>query len=796
MYTLRSRLALLVLLALLPGLMLILLTSRLQREEMMRDAVYETRQLSQYVVNFQEHFTSNTQVFLANLATTYTLEAFTGDSCYEILSDLMARNPEYANIGIIVPDGIITCSGLSASPNVDVTDRSYFQEIMRTGEFVVGPYLVSRVIGKPTFIYTYPVTNESGDIDLLIYAALNLDWINSIVANQQMPDDAIFTVLDRDGIILAHYPDPDTWVGEIAPEFATMQASFAAHIPDAGDGDHTAQFVGADGVEYFYVFVRLMEPPADGNIYVSTGTPTSVLFARSDTLILQNVLLLLVFALLTIAAIFIGGQVFLLRPINRLVTATRNVAAGDLSTRIHPQNPKSEIEQLALAFDEMAESLEVQTEEVQQKERELSALYSALASLLDSPDLNEVSERVAQAVVEKFGQVNCSVILYDGANNQFTRVAHAGSFGTPVDSPNIAAEDNLITDVVRGQQTIYIPDMARDTRYASPELPTRSALVVPLRTASRVIGVLDLQSPEIDAFDESQRRIVEIFAQRASMIVENAQLYSVIHRYATDLEERVVERTAELNAALEREHELSQEKADFLSMMSHEFRTPLTVIQSASNMLKNYGEHMDEQKRIDYLKRIDAQIHHAIEELDNFLLVNRSEKMELGFAPVALNLAEHCEETIHSIKTTVGGSRSIYFSATGMCEPVMIDKRLFRSILNNLITNAIKYSDEATAIWCELTCSEEDFTLLVRDEGIGIPEDEVKNLFERYFRASNASGISGTGLGLQVVELAVMRHGGQIKVESTVGVGTCFTIVIPRTQPQILTDPPQLSDDI
>ena len=261
-----------------------------------------------------------------------------------------------------------------------------------------------------------------------------------------------------------------------------------------------------------------------------------------------------------------------------------------------------------------------------------------------------------------------------------------------------------------------------------------------------------------------------------------------------DITDRKLAAKNEIDLALEREKvKLMQQ---FINDASHDLRTPLTVIQSASNMLKNYGEHMDEQKRIDYLKRIDAQIHHAIEELDNFLLVNRSEKMELGFAPVALNLAEHCEETIHSIKTTVGGSRSIHFSATGMCEPVMIDKRLFRSILNNLITNALKYSDEETAIWCELTCSEEDFTLLVRDEGIGIPEDEVKNLFERYFRARNASGISGTGLGLQVVELAVMRHGGQIKVESTVGVGTCFTIVIPRTQPQILTDPPQLSDDI
>lgn len=235
----------------------------------------------------------------------------------------------------------------------------------------------------------------------------------------------------------------------------------------------------------------------------------------------------------------------------------------------------------------------------------------------------------------------------------------------------------------------------------------------------------------------------------------------------------------EIRKALKKERELSELKSRFVSMASHEFRTPLSTILSSVSLISRYKGVEQDEKRDKHIKRIKSSVNNLTQILNDFLSLSKLEegKELLHVADISLDsfIREICEE-MGGVKKT---NQEIICAHSGELYPMRTDAQLLKNILINLISNAIKYSNSGKRIWVESWQDEYYTHISVRDEGMGIPEADQQHLFGRFFRAENALNIQGTGLGLHIVKKYLDIIKGSIAFESKEDVGTTFTITLP-----------------
>lgn len=249
-----------------------------------------------------------------------------------------------------------------------------------------------------------------------------------------------------------------------------------------------------------------------------------------------------------------------------------------------------------------------------------------------------------------------------------------------------------------------------------------------------------------------------------------------------NLEEQIAERRRaedEAHKALQREREVNELKTKFVSMASHEFRTPLSSVLSSASLIRKYREKGDLEKIDKHIDRIKSSVGHLTNILNDFLSLG---KLEEGMVDVTLELLDLDEvfgDIVEELRLTLKRGQDIILSTEGMKRRIASDPKVIRNIAFNLISNASKYSDEGKMIYVRLSYLEDHITIEIRDEGIGIPEEETKHIFERFFRASNASNIQGTGLGLNIVKRYVSLLKGSIGFTSEYGKGSTFTITVP-----------------
>lgn len=260
-----------------------------------------------------------------------------------------------------------------------------------------------------------------------------------------------------------------------------------------------------------------------------------------------------------------------------------------------------------------------------------------------------------------------------------------------------------------------------------------------------------------------------------------------------DITER--KRLDEVRLALEREKALSVLKTRFFSMVSHEFRTPLSTVLAAAQLLEtSTGAWENPEKRERNLRRIQDAVKNMVQLLDDILTINRAETGKLETNPQWLDLEKFCRHLVEEMQLTAGVKHTLTFVCHGENTTAYIDEKLLRSILANLLSNAIKYSPAGGQVQCSLTCEPTQVKLQIRDRGLGIPSDDQTQIFEPFYRGKNVRHLAGTGLGLVVVKKCVDLHGGSIEIASEPGRGTTVTILLPnfsREEAQQTVEPSQ-----
>ena len=281
-------------------------------------------------------------------------------------------------------------------------------------------------------------------------------------------------------------------------------------------------------------------------------------------------------------------------------------------------------------------------------------------------------------------------------------------------------------------------------------------------------------------------------------VTEQQQLKTFLENTNQELEARVAENTIQLRQAneklraeidqrqhlenelllaLAKERELNELKSRILATISHEYRTPLTTILSSTDLLAQYSSGWAEERKQKHYHRIQSAVEYLTRLVNDVLFVNHAEIGSLEFNPVALNVEQITRNLVESYSTTT--KHRIIFKCTGVSTPVLLDEELLHSMLENLLSNALKYSPDGSIVQVELFFQSHAIIFRISDQGIGILPNERSQIFNAFFRGNNVGTTPGVGLGLLIVKECVDLHGGEIIVESELRVGTCFTITLP-----------------
>ena len=269
-----------------------------------------------------------------------------------------------------------------------------------------------------------------------------------------------------------------------------------------------------------------------------------------------------------------------------------------------------------------------------------------------------------------------------------------------------------------------------------------------------------------------------------------------VKKLNTELEQKVADRTKmlretlsalerskeELSETLQNEKELGELKSRFVTMASHEFRTPLSAILSSTFLLEKYNEISEGDKRIKHLQRIRGAVSDMKAILEDFLSLGKLNEglIKASIEDVTANdLFSYVENILNEMVPHFKHGQCIHFEYNGK-KSVQIDKQLFKNILTNLLLNAIKFSPDKSAIKVNINISADELYFSIKDEGIGISEEDQQHLFKRFYRAKNAANIQGTGLGLHIVSKYLDLINGTIELESTINKGSTFIIHIPQ----------------
>lgn len=390
-------------------------------------------------------------------------------ACPATLSRLLQRNPRYSNLGVIALDGSVPCSALPLPANVNLRDRSYFRRALDKRDFAIGDYQVGRITGKPSVNFGYPVLADDGAVQAVVYGALDLTWLEQLLAMQDLPQGSDIVLFDSNGTALARFP----------------------HAQDQG--------VAAGGA--MLVYTEPLHPELARSARIEVRIPHRSIFSTVGQRFARSLGLIGIVALLAGSLAWLGSETFVLRRVNALVGAARRLGAGNLGARTGLASRNDELGELAGAFDQMAADLEQREAALQGAAHELRNVNRALRTLsggnralLHARDEQWLVEEVCRVVVE-VGEYPAALIALCGrdAGPALRLRAHAGTL--VADTEQYIERIKQILDT--GQTQVVT------------EWPGPSVLALPLVSGDDgVLGVLAIQAPGGAGFTTAERELL------------------------------------------------------------------------------------------------------------------------------------------------------------------------------------------------------------------------------------------------------------------------------------------------
>jgi len=391
---LRFRLLLLILLACAPLVALILHTAGEDRRRAMANWSQRSQRMLSIARDEEQQAIGGTRQLLLAVAESSSIRTLRPHRCKEYLDMLFGSYPRYANLGVLTTNGELIASAVPVSGARDRSDARFFQRALETRAFAVGDFPAKPGNGKPTLAFGYPVLGHAGVVLAVVFAELDLDWVDRFGSELpgQLVNGATWTDLDRKGRILEKYPDPQNAIGSSYSDPALLPTFF-----DQPKGVLEAR--ERNGQKIFYAFATMPSRLAGGPVATVLAIPTRILFAEADRMLQRNMTWLGIAAGLALALGWIGSKLLILRPVRALVRSAAQLAAGELSVRTGLSYSRGEIGQLTRAFDRMAEALEQREYERERTAEKLQVLSHRLVEVQEAE-----RRQIARELHDEIGQ--------------------------------------------------------------------------------------------------------------------------------------------------------------------------------------------------------------------------------------------------------------------------------------------------------------------------------------------------------------------------------------------------------
>lgn len=765
---LRARLILLVLLAVIPALLLIFYTASEQRRLATLDAQSDVVWLTRLVAADQERLINDTRQLLLTLTHLSEVRRRDTTSCSNFFSSLLAEYPQYANLGAVSPEGIIFCSAIRGGLGANVSNRQFFQRASQEGKFVVGEYHVDTLTGTPAVYFAYPLVVDDGDPISVVFATLNLDWLNQVVAESQLREGATLILIDQGGTVLVHHPDPESWVGQNALESSLIETIFSR-------GSGFATLPGLDGINRLYSFTPITSA-VDPGFYVAIGISEGVAFAQAERTMARNLIGLGIVILMALVLAWIGGDLFVLQRVRSLIAATNRLAKGDLGARTGLPYGQGELSQLARAFDQMTEALEAREIERQRAEyeirrhnRDLAALNTVTATVSSSLELPEVLEGLKRLLAEELNVPGGVIYFYD-ANNMSLYVEAA--WGVPAsilaNFKRFPAATLHYQQIVSEKEAVLKRDFREVIQFTDSGLHDArpdwySYLGVPLLAKGEVQGVLDLFSNHPAEFTQDQVTLFCALGQQVGVAVQNARLFEQVRTGRRRLQ-ILSQQLLEVQES-ERRH-LARELHDEIGQALTAVKVNLQAAQRSQSI----------PAQISYLEESIAIVERTLQQVRNLSLNLRPSLLDdLG---VVAALRWYIDRQAQRAGFT---ARFVADLSDERLAPE-VETTCFR-VVQEALTNVVRHA-KATRVSVELRKTDQELELVIWDDGIGFDVDKV---LER------AAG--DLSLGLLGMRERAQLIGGDVTINSDAAQGTKVIAYFPldprsfyQQKPILMTD--------
>jgi signal transduction histidine kinase len=385
--------------------------------------------------------------------------------------------------------------------------------------------------------------------------------------------------------------------------------------------------------------------------------------------------------------------------------------------------------------------------------------------LTSSLELEELLAAATETIRKTFKYYDVSVFLVDRENNEACLVAHSGvNEGSLPKGYRQKLNVGIIGWAITHDERVMVEDVTQDPRFWSNGYSdTRSELAIPIRVAHEIVGILNVEDIHVLAFDETDAIVLETLCDQLGSAVKNAQLFE------------------RLKMSNEKLKELDKMKSDFLGIVSHDFRSPLSSIILAAKALLKRPETADARRITEYMTVIVDQANKLMTLAEDTLSITRMEAGQLNYFFNMVSVERLIKDSVAMVN--ISKRHVLTYDIEPRAEYVRGDQTKLRQVLQNLVSNAVKYSPAGGNVSIHATShSAEQLLVTVTDQGIGIPEDQIDHLFQKFSRINTpqAREIKGSGLGLWICREIVKAHGGQIWVESVPGKGSTFSFTLKK----------------
>ncbi len=849
---LRQRLLIIILIAVVPILGFIFYQAKIARDVQIAEAQEAAWEIVENVATRESRFIDAAQQLLTLLAETPEVAGASRAACNDFLRRFAERNRVYIDLGVADSNGDIRCraQGLEES-GTNVAGANHFQQALKAKSFAIGDFQHQGVSQRKGVNFAYPVLDDQGRVSSVIFAALDINWINQLAAANSLPAGVALSIVDSKGTLLARFPDPDKWVGK--------------HIPDASlfemlqlRSQLTRELVGLDGVDRLYALKPLFLRAAAGQIYVMVGIPKDVAYGPANRALARNLICLVMVSVAATSLAWLIGSTFVVGYVKiraeaeeariqlaAIVESSEDAIIGmTLDGRVTSWNegaesmygfkrleiigqsvyrliPETHHNEVAELLDLVKRDLGINRYESKRRRkdgqlfdvsaslspirdlqgkvigaatitRDITLLHKGEEQLLAYTDqletLNLVSQEIAdtlsvEEVIERGLSRLVSTSGFDVALARTWHESAEGKFYGVSSEPRTSAElEGLWTQLgTEFEQCFwecrnawFVEDVA-----AAPELalaadnsPIKALAVLPLAHGGPLRAAIALTGTRIHPFSTDEKQFLQAMARQIALAVENARLYGT-----------TLEVNQELRREIDERKRAERTLADFTAMVAHDLRSPLSNVVSITDSIRDglFGPLTELQQK--WLWKVQVSCTSLINHVSDFLDISKIDAGKLQLVKSPVDIAPMLRDSLLEYSVEADKRKiELKTDISDRLPPLCVDRPRMNQVLDNLLSNALKFTDIGGEIEIAArVLSNSEIILGIKDSGIGIPPDELELIFDKYRQVVGGQNSSdrGTGLGLAICKKIIEAHGGRIWAESELGRGSTFYVSLP-----------------